>query len=326
MSIDFDELLENPQRGNIRYIHPGEDKDTIAKMISALANSAGGTLLFGIYDDGCKLHVKGNAFDIPKMQDLVKILNGFDRFNIMETKVKDKSILQIDVQQKVLGVKCHNILYTFYSEYHNRMQEIKPVKIFISYNHLVSELADIVEENINKTYGPKVLISRDTQLQYRDNIDKFMETIKENDVIISLISDSYLKSEACMYEIIELMRDPEYHQRLAFIISSECDLKLFHNQPARDNLVPKIYGAQRFDYIKYWTSKLEDYIERLNELQAHYTSTLELNGAIRRIGKISDGVGEFLDFLNKTMGQDFSTMLQNDFIEINKMINQSLDD
>lgn len=326
MSIDFDELLTNPRRGNIRYIHPGEDKDTIAKMISALANSEGGTLLFGIYDDGCKLHVKGYAFDIPEKQDLIKLLNGFDRFNIIETKVQYKSVLRIDVQQEVFGVKSQNILYTFYSECHNRMQEIKPVKIFISYNHLVSELADIVEGNINKTYGPKVLISRDTQLQYRDDIDKFMETIKENDVIISLISDSYLKSEACMYEIIELMRDREYHQRLAFIISSERDLKLFREHPAIGDLVPKIYGSQRFDYIEYWIGKQRDYSERLNRLRDHYTSTVELNGTIRRIGRISDGVGEFLDFLNKTMGQDFTTMLQNDFIEIKKMVNQSLDD
>jgi hypothetical protein len=326
MSIDFDELLANPQRGNIRYIHPGEDKDTIAKMISALANSEGGTILFGIYDDGCKLHVKGYAFDIPKKQDLVKILNGFDQFNIIETKVQGKSVLRIVVQQEVFGVKIQNILYKFYSEYHNRMKEIKPVKIFISYNHLVSELADIVEENINKTYGPKVQISRDTQLQYRDDIDKFMETIKENDVIISLISNSYLKSEACMYEIIELMRDSEYHQRLAFTILSENDLILFRKQPTIDDLVPKIYGSQRFDYIEYWIGKQRDYSERLNRLRDHYTSTVELNGTIRRIGRISDEIGGFLNFLNKTMGQDFSTMLQNDFIEIKKMVNQSLDD
>lgn len=54
-----------------------------------------------------------------------------------------------------------------------------------------------------------------------------MQTIKEQDYVLSLISDAYLKSKNCMYEICELMRDRNYMDRLLFIVLSDDDINKY---------------------------------------------------------------------------------------------------
>ncbi|HHZ7164525.1 TIR domain-containing protein [Enterococcus faecalis] len=323
MNLNLKELLKEQKRGDIRYIYPGEDIDTIAKMIAALANMRGGTLLFGIEDDGCDLHFKGYAFERPEKKKLLEKLEGFEDFKIKELYENNKTILQIDVDMNSDGVNYGGIFPVFYSDYHNMMKEAEIVEVFISYNHKTSKIADIVEENLNKKYRYKVKINRDNQLVYRDDIEKYMDTIKENDIIVSLITDNYLKSEACMYEITELMRDTRYSEKLAFIIINEADLKYTPNEA---EIIPNIYGEKRYEYIEYWVNEKRKYSDRLKNLSDSYTSTVELNATIRRIGRICDEIGSFLDFLNRSMGQNFTTMHNNDFLEIKRMIDEKINE
>lgn len=317
MNLNLKDLLKEQKRGNIRYIYPGENIDTIAKMIAALANMRGGTLLFGIEDDGCDLHFKGYAFETPEKNKLVEKLEGFEDFKIKELNENNKTFLQIDVDMNSDGVNYGGIFPIFYSDYHNMTKEFEIVKIFISYNHKTSHMADIVEENLNEKYRYKVKINRDNLLVYRDDIEKYMDTIKENDLVISLITDDYLKSEACMYEITELMRDTRYSEKLAFIIISETDLEY---SPTELKIVPNIYGETRYEYIEYWVNKKRNYSNRLENLSDSFTSTVELNATIRRVGRICDEIGSFLDFLNRSMGKDFTSMHNNNFMEIKNMI------
>lgn len=325
MNFNLEELLKMPQRGNIRYVYPGEDITTIAKMIAALANSKGGILLFGIEDDGYNLHLKGYAFEVPDRKVLIDKLNGFNRFSIKEIRNNDKIILQIEVEKEIAGVNFNNIFPAFYNDYHNKIKEEKIVNLFISYNHGTSKMADILEKNIHEEYGYKVKINRDKQLGYRDDIEKYMDTIKENDIVVSLITNNYLQSEACMYEMTELMRDVRYSEKLGFIVINEADLGYIPNGPEVIKVIPNIYGEKRYEYVEYWVSQKRKYIERLKNLSDSLTSTVELNATIRRIGKISDEIGPFLDLLNRSMGQNFTTMHNNDFSEIKKMIDNLLE-
>lgn len=323
MNFNLEELLKEQKRGNIRYIYPGEDIDTIARMIAALANMRGGTLLFGIDDDGCDLHLKGHAFETPERKVLVGKLDGFEHFKIKELKGNGKAILRIDVEMESAGVNYESIFPVFYNDYHNKMKQAEIVKIFISYNHKTSKMADIVEKSLNEEYGYKMNINRDKQLIYRDDIEKYMDTIKENDIIVSLITNAYLKSEACMYEITELMRDTRYSEKLAFIIINEADLKYIQDE---SEIIPNIYGEKRYEYVEYWVNEKRKYSARLKNLSDSLTSTVELNATIRRIGRICDDIGSFLDFLNRSMGQNFVTMHNNDFLEIKKMIDEKMNE
>lgn len=313
--------LENQNQRKIKYIYPVESSETIAKMISALANSEGGELQLGVDSDGINVKVKGYSFDVPNHEVLSKILGGFESFTINTNIIDGLKVVEIKVQKSQLGIKFKGLLYEFCNDYSNEMREIKRVKIFISYNHATSELADIIQKNIEDSYRLRVVINRDTQLGYRDDIDKFMQSIKENDIIISLVTRKYLESEACMYEVTELMRDADYTRKLAFIILSEEDLKYINATFKKEELLPEIYGAQRFDYITYWDRKKESYTNRLKMLTENSpTAVKELSEQINRVGKITDGMGPFLKSLNDLKGKDFDTMYNEEFIEIKKMI------
>lgn len=62
-------------------------------------------------------------------------------------------------------------------------------------------------------------------VKYRDSFKKFMRRVKKHDFVIMLISDNFLKSQACMYEVSELLTDEEFEKKLLFIIISDGDVK-----------------------------------------------------------------------------------------------------
>ena len=325
MNVRMEELIEKVERKNKKYVFPGNSERGYAQMISALANSEGGELILGVYDDGNRLHAKGYEFPIPKKEKISEILDGYDNFIIEEMFYKDKCFVSIQVNKENKGVSYENDYYIFSNEINDEMNKIQAVKLFISYNHKISELADIVEKEFEKKFGPSLQISRDTHLDYRDNIEEFMKSIKKNDIVLSLISNSYMESEACMYEITELMKDDEYREKLAYIVLSEEDKELFSKTKIDLNdLVPKIYGSERFEYLEFWVNKKNEYISRIERLKDNYEVTSELSETIKRVSVISQGVGPFVEHLNASKGLDFTAMKENDFIDIYSIIKKKL--
>lgn len=323
MNINIDEILIKPVRGNVKYIFAAASPLSIAKQIAALANESGGSLILGIKDDGSDLHLKGYSFDSPKVAELSKLMEGFNKFKIFRRIKDQKKFFIIEVEKEVNGVQVKNGYPVFMNERSNKTKNIQPTTIFISYNHKVFKLADFVEEHIRNKFGFKVVINRDTRLEYKDDIEEYMKTIKQNDIVISLISDNYLKSEACMYEVTELMRDEKYIEKLLFIILNDEDKELFSNELEINTA--NIYGKSRYDYVTYWVNEKRIYSETLKNLIDSPTSTVELNATIKRVGRISDEIGSFVDKLNRLKGQNYTTMQNNNFEEINSLIYKNLE-
>lgn len=75
-----------------------------------------------------------------------------------------------------------------------------------------------------------------------------MQSIHGMDYIILIISDSYLKSANCMYEVLEMMRDREYKDRIfPAVINSE------------------IYNSiNKATYVEFWQEKFRELQEKLN--------------------------------------------------------------
>jgi len=72
--------------------------------------------------------------------------------------------------------------------------------VFLSYCSLDSDIMDIVENSLYNCFGDTINVSRFTRdVNYRDSFKKYMDTIKNHNFVISVISDNYLKSHACMY-------------------------------------------------------------------------------------------------------------------------------
>lgn len=322
----IDELISNPIRKNVKYIHPGDNESGYAKLIAALANDNGGLIILGLMDDGTRIINKGFHFQKPNKERIKSFLNGYDQFEIKDVNYQGKYLIIIKVEKEHSGVPFSEKYYMFKNDYSNQVVEINQVNVFISYNHLVKELADIIENDLITQFSFRLKINRDTQLKYRDSIDDFMRSIKQNDIIVSLVSNTYLKSEACMYEISELMKDDNYTDKLAFIVFSDHDNSFLTKSVSIEDLVPQVYGSQRFKYMEYWSLKYEEYTDQYKRMNYRTSGTTGLHVTINRIDSILKSVDDFIEMLNRKMGQDFTTMKNNGFLEIHEMISSEFDE
>lgn len=150
--------------------------------------------------------------------------------------------------------------------------------IFLSYNWHDGETADRIDKHLSGL--PGVTVKRDVRdIGPWKSIRKFMEEIRQQDYAVLIVSDSYLKSKNCMFEVTEMMKEQEYADR---IFPAVVETGIY------DPLV-------RAEYISYWQQecdKLEAAIKGLDPANA-----VELAADLKRYKNIAASVGEFLDMV-----------------------------
>jgi len=89
-----------------------------------------------------------------------------------------------------------------------------------------------------------IRIVRDKRaLGYKGSIKEFMERIGRGSCVIVVISDKYLRSPNCMFELIEIAENKQFHDRVFPIVLSDAN----------------IYDPiKRLEYVKYWEDKLSE--------------------------------------------------------------------
>lgn len=190
-------------------------------------------------------------------------------------------------------------------------------KLFLSYCSQDQCIADIVEKTLITETNNNIDISRYTRLPYHESFKKFMNSIQEHDFVLCIVSDSYLKSQACMYEVGEIIKDHNYSQKLLFVVLGENDYK-FYPDSDKKLVVANIYNDEikKLEYVSFWKKKydaLEDKIRSLNDPEATNHSTKNLN----EIGRIyRNDISEFLDFLSEYNGKSFGELYSNKFFDI----------
>ncbi len=94
-------------------------------------------------------------------------------------------------------------------------------KIFISYSWSDMKIVDEIERDLSRF---NLNIVRDVRdLEYKDSISDFMETIRAADFALLLISNSYLRSRNCMSEVLHLIKERNYNDKvLPIIIDGTC--------------------------------------------------------------------------------------------------------
>ena len=106
------------------------------------------------------------------------------------------------------------------------------------------KIADEVEAFFEKKGIP--IIRDKKEVGYKGLIKEFMQRIGKGKYIILIVSDHYLKSENCMFELMQVAKRGEFYDRIFPLVLESA----------------KIYKAyDRLDYVHYW----EDEIEKLEE-------------------------------------------------------------
>jgi internalin A len=112
--------------------------------------------------------------------------------------------------------------------------------IFISYawGGASEEIVDQIDQSLA---ARGIRITRDKRdLSYKGSIQNFMERIGQGNCVIVVISDKYLRSPNCMFELAEIADNKQFHDRIFPIVLADAD----------------IYDpVKRVGYVKYWEDK-----------------------------------------------------------------------
>lgn len=146
--------------------------------------------------------------------------------------------------------------------------------VFLSYCWNDNAIANSIDAFLqSKGYGVKRDI-RDIGRWH--SIREFMNTIRTQDYAVLIISDRYLRSANCMYEVGQMLKEEDFRNRIIPIVVEN-----------------SIYDPiKRIDYIRYWedeTNKLESAMKEIS-----MTSRGEATETLKRYKNISMQMGEFL--------------------------------
>lgn len=126
-----------------------------------------------------------------------------------------------------------------------------------------------------------ILVIRDKRdLGFKGMIRDFMQQIGRGHAVIVVISDKYLKSPNCMFELVEIARNKDFYDRVFPVVLADAD----------------IYNpVNRIKYIKYWEDKLRELDEAMKSI-----SSANLQGMREEIDsydEIRDNISNLTFFL-----------------------------
>lgn len=167
-------------------------------------------------------------------------------------------------------------------------------EIFLSYNWENETVAERIYIYLKSS--PMIKLHKDKiDINSWGSIKEYMNSIQNVDYTILLISDEYLKSINCMYEVLEVMKDRKYENKIFPAVISK-----------------SIYTSiGRAKYVKYWKNKYEELHSELKELEPHEIGNLGKD--LKEIQDIKSNIAEFLDkiaYMNNPRIEDVSVQIE----------------
>ncbi len=171
--------------------------------------------------------------------------------------------------------------------------------IFLSYCWDDTDRANIIDVYLGER-GIKV--TRDIRgVDNWQSLKDFMQTIRDNDFAVLLISDAYLKSTNCMYEVLEIMKEKKYHTRIF---------------PAVVDSI--IYSTDKqVEYVRYWENRVKILKGNLSSLE--YTNGLALGHELKKAEDISRAIAEFLVTVSDMKNPAIDDINESIYEKLNKL-------
>lgn len=163
----------------------------------------------------------------------------------------------------------------------NRKESLYPcgmLTVFISYNWNDSAFVD----DIDASLVGKAEVHRDKDgIKPWGSITDFMKSIRQQDFAVLVISDAYLRSSACLYEVVQLMKDDGWNEKTMYVVLDDA---------------MRIYDAlSQADYIKYWNEKCESLKKKITGLPP--AATAKLSEELNKSNTILLRIGDFMSMV-----------------------------
>lgn len=189
-------------------------------------------------------------------------------------------------------------------------------KLFLSYCQKDSDIANLIEGGLAPHINGKARISRDIRdVEYHESFKKFMQTIETHDFVIMIISDNYLKSRNCMFEVLEVIKNSQFQKKLAFIVLSDDDIKYYQDQTI-PSIGAKVYSFEgQTTYSLYW-SKVEKELQEQIEALGDPTRAIYQIKEKRIVQRILLDLPEFMEFIKYAKGLPLSDYIESGYKDI----------
>ncbi len=113
---------------------------------------------------------------------------------------------------------------------------------------------EVVNEIMKRFHKEGLNITLDKKdLGYRESITKFMEKLGQADAIILVISNKYLHSEYCMFELLQIYDNKNILERIFPVVLEEVNIAK---------------SADRIELVKYWEDQSKELENKIRELQS----------------------------------------------------------
>lgn len=161
--------------------------------------------------------------------------------------------------------------------------------IFISYSWNDMKIANEIERDLSQF---QLNLVRDVQdIEYKSSISSFMEKIRDTDFALLLISEDYLKSKNCLKEVIHLLKEKEYKDKILPIIIGH----------------PAVYNSEgRLSYTTYWLNEKIQLENLIKTLPA--TAIINEIKELKVLENISSNINEFLTYISDIKNVTFDEL------------------
>ena len=190
-------------------------------------------------------------------------------------------------------------------------------RVYLSYDSGKSRKKEAREKVVDDLFLaltnelPESIVLRDKMnLQFGGLVSEFLDKSSEQDLIIVFISDAYIKSAFCMFELYEIARDckmdkDEFSRRVLTVPLEELDLE--------DPDVLRVYYKHWEEESAKWELFVKERMDKDNLNPSHNQKYLITK-------KIEKEFGEFVAWLADIHTSDVSLLSQNDYLIVKTAI------
>lgn len=264
---DFIDCIEITQKEFAQNYNDKYDVDTrelFSYILNISADSKKGEYNF----DKIITELIRSSFDIEPTDQMIEVWKGYFAKNVSNKY----SRLKIAINSSNIEDDGKN------SSIEEKKEKYKNVNLFLSYSWKDEKKADEIDTFFSDL---EIEIKRDKKsIEQWGSIRNFMDSIQNSDYAILIISEAYLKSVNCMYEITQLMKDAQYKDRIFPVII--------------DNEIYQL--KKRIDYIVYWEEKYDEIKKEVARVK-NPENIGKLSVELHQFREISYTIGEFLDII-----------------------------
>ncbi len=158
------------------------------------------------------------------------------------------------------------------------------LEVFVSYAWNTESCA--IVDRLQQALGQQsIRLIRDREeVRYKDSIRDFMRRIGQGKCVVVVISEKYLKSENCMFEMVEVAKAQGLRERIFPIVLSDAN----------------IYKATgRVRYVQHWENEMQELDEALKTVRGDNLTKLQEDLNIyAEIRRLVDGITDTLRDMN----------------------------